>query len=109
MSVSATIMEPAEAEDLLFDHFVCGCGDPVAGLQWLMDLLKMHPLYEHQQEMAASLPDIGQRMLAIGQLDHAGLTEHGGTIEGAWLTDKGKALLARLEEEAPNDFRGVLG
>lgn len=102
-------MDPKEASNLLFDHFICGCGDPVSGLEWLLDLLNFHPLYENQKALQDLLPDIGQRQLALGQLDCADLTEHGGTIEGAWLTEKGTALRDCLRAEAPNEFRGILG
>lgn len=109
MSEPVRVIEQDEQLELLMDHFVCGCGDPIAGLEWLLDLLHLHPLYEHQAELQAALPHVGQRMLALGQLDCADLTEHGSTIEGAWLTEKGEALRVRLEEEAPNGFRGLLG
>ncbi len=29
-------------------------------------------------------------------LDHAALTEHGGSVGGAWLTERGKRVLAAL-------------
>lgn len=102
------VMTRRELDDLLFDGFVCGCGRPTAGIQRLLDLLRIHPLYEHQDELERLLPDDGIRMLVLGQLDHAELTEHGGTIEGAWLTEKGEAVKAALEVEESDSFEAML-
>lgn len=97
-----------ELDNLLFDGFICGCGQPTAGIQRLLDLLRLHPLYEHQAELQQLLPDDGIRMLVLGQLDCADLTEHGATIEGAWLTEKGEAVKAALEAEEADSFEGLM-
>lgn len=103
-----TVMTRDDLNNLLFDDFLCGCAHPTAGIQRLLDLLNIHPLYEHQAELRQLLPDDGIRMLVLGQLDCAELTEHGGTIEGAWLTEKGEAAKAALEAEASDGFDALM-
>lgn len=44
--------------------------------------------------------DDGAWMLLRYMADGLGWTEHGTTVGGAWLTDKGAAVLARMDELA---------
>lgn len=92
---------------LFQDGPFCGCGSPEDACQALLDLLRIHPLYEHQEELAALAADSGQTMILLYLLDSMGLTEHGGTVEGGWLTAKGQAVLAALKAEADDCFEAL--
>jgi hypothetical protein len=90
-----------------FGDWFCGCGSPEDAAGALLKLLRLHPGYEHQRELDEWLPDAGVRYLLLYQLDRAELTEHGGSVGGAWLTDRGKALRAGLEQEGTDDFEAL--
>lgn len=47
-------------------------------------------------------------MLVLGHLDCQELTEHGGTIEGAWLTEKGEEIKQALEREESDGFAALM-
>lgn len=94
----------------------CGCGDPLAALRYIRDVLRLvamkgpdsmgpdglrewtewyNTVYLTESE-ALFHGDDGARFVAFYLLDDKGLTEHGGSVPG-WLTDKGKGILADLE------------
>lgn len=91
-----------ELRELLIGNVTCGCGDPYAVAQLVLDVLALHPLYEGGA--LAEQPSDGLWYFVLGVLDSLGLTEHGGSIGGGWLTDKGKATLAALERERNDGF-----
>lgn len=73
--------------DEIFDF--CVCGRPFIFVEQLYEYLTIVDKGE--------LPD--DKYTAYMYLcDKAELTEHGGSVIGAWLTDKGKTLLKQLEE-----------
>jgi hypothetical protein len=37
--------------------------------------------------------------LILHMLDHAGLTEHGSSVRGSWITNKGRLVADRLRQE----------
>lgn len=84
---------------LYLDTWFCGCGNPEEAAGTLLRLLRLHPLYEHHAELEVWIPDMGVRMLLLYSLDRDGLTEHGGNVGGAWLTDKGQGVLDALAHE----------
>lgn len=86
------------------DGLYCGCGNPEEALKAIHRLLKLHPLYENRAEFEEWIPDTGLEMLLLHLLDAHGLNEHGGWIGGAWLTDKGKALLAALDRYSMDEI-----
>lgn len=86
----------------------CGCGDPEAACATLLRILRLHPAYEHRDELAALIPDEGARLLLLYRLDRDGLTEHGGSIGGAWLTDKGTAVRDALAREESDGFEALM-
>lgn len=96
-------MTRAELRVFLVKHF-CYCGSPDLAAGALLRLLRLHPLYSHQSEFEEWIPDQGVETLLLYQLDHMGLTEHGGTVKGAWLTDLGEAVRDALVTEAANEF-----
>lgn len=92
---------------VFLDEWFCGCGSPSDATLALLRLLELHPLYEHQDELKRMLPDGGLRYLTLYTLDYFDLSEHGGTVGGSWLTDKGKAVLAALQREAGDEFQAL--
>lgn len=75
----------------------CGCGSPEEAFWLVRDLLRLCPFYENRQAVQARLPDLGVEMLVLYTIDHAGLIEHGGSVGGSWITEKGQRLLDLLE------------
>ena len=94
---------------VFLNGWFCGCGNPELACARLRDILKLHPLYDNREALKALIPDTGMEMLVLYFLDHLDLTEHGGGIGGAWLTDKGKAVLEALEREAGDGFETLTG
>lgn len=85
----------------------CGCGNPELACAALLRLLKLHPLYDNRAEFEEWIADDGVGYLLFYQLDHMELTEHGGSVGGAWLTPKGGAALKALERESADDFEAL--
>lgn len=90
------------------DEWFCGCGCPEDAAGALLRLLRLHPLYEHYDELRAWVPDLGVQYLLLYQLDRLELTEHGGSVGGAWLTDKGTEVRDALAREQADTFEALL-
>jgi len=87
----------------------CGCGNPDTQMQFLRDVLRAinrrsegNTWKEDTKKIEALLPG------ALGQfylywLDSMGITEHGGSIGGDWLTEKGKELLLLMDTAPYNN------
>ena len=76
----------------------CGCGVPAAAADWLRQALEAHPAWEKQgAQRAVWGNDQGQAYVLRYLLDHAGLKTHGGSVHGAWLTERGERVLAALQ------------
>lgn len=86
-------------------RWFCGCGSPDIAAGRLRDLLALHPLYDHRAELTALIPDEGTQYLLLYMLKHLGLTEHGVSITGAWLTARGQAVYTALINEASDGFQ----
>lgn len=71
---------------VLLNGSFCGCGAPDAACATILRLLRLHPLHSHRPEFEAWISDDGIEMLLLGVLDRLGLTEHGGSIGGGWLS-----------------------
>lgn len=99
-------MTRQELRVFLQDWF-CGCGSPEDACAALLRLLDLHPLYQHREELEAWIPDNGIRMLVLYHLDRLDLTEHGGTVEGAWLTADGTRVRDALRAEAADGFEAL--
>ena len=89
-------------------EWFCGCGNPEDAAAALLRLLRLHPLYDHHEEVTTWLPDDGVRYLLLYKLDRDELTEHGGSVGGAWLTSKGEAVRDALSREEGDDFDALL-
>lgn len=84
-------------------NWFCGCGNPEDAAATLLKVLRMHPLYEHRSEFGEMVPGTGLQYLLLYLLGEKGWFEHGGTIGGQWLTDRGEAVKAALEAEQEAD------
>jgi hypothetical protein len=82
---------------------LCGCGSPEAAACLVRDILRLCPLYDNRKGIEELLPNDGVQYLILGWLTDTDLLEHGGGIGGSWLTDKGKTVLASLEEISKAD------
>ena len=83
---------------VFLQKYFCGCGQPESAVERLRDLLRWH----HRENggykgREAAVNDAGFEMLLLYFLDHMGLTEHGGSVGGAWLTAEGEGVLGALE------------
>lgn len=104
----------------------CGCGDPEGALSFLRDVLSIFELRilegkSHWEEGTAQLwqklalghPEYGLLGLSyLYYLDSVGLLEHGTSIYGSWLSERGEEILQALREvdietmmERPYDYQ----
>jgi len=93
----------------------CGCGNPDEGYDALLETLRAYDEGGDRKAWAYARggnwegPGSGYDMLILYFLNAHGLMEHGGSVGGSWLTDKGKKVRAFLEEwgtdpdDWPND------
>ena len=90
-------------------HFFnfCGCGNPNSSLEFIRDILiiiKEHGAYS--DELSKKLSDEGLLYFVLYYLDSKGLTEHGGSVGGSWITEKGEEIIQDinwcLENEKDN-------
>lgn len=88
---------------------LCGCGYPQAAYDLVRDLLGLIPFYEDEHWKAAesltgNIP--GAHHIVLSSMERAGLIEHGSSMTGAWLTEKGKWCLAAMREAECDDLDG---
>lgn len=83
----------------------CGCGWPDEGLAVVHELLTVFgggfegdAWEKRQATIRRLLPTDAVRHLVLSMLDHAGLTEHGSSVLGSWLTPRGKWWLWAVEQ-----------
>jgi hypothetical protein len=103
---STPAMTRRELRVFLQDWF-CGCGSPDAAADTLRILLALHPLHSNREAFEALVPNNGIQYLLLYTLDQFDLTEHGGNVGGGWLTDKGHAVLAALDNEKADDYEAL--
>lgn len=75
----------------------CGCGDPDETWNLIHEILSLAPFFEdgrHQQ-----VHDLLGRShgFVLNVLTDAELLEHGGSVGGSWITDKGRWLLEVID------------
>ena len=79
------------------DLGMCGCGQYDERLDILKESLNAFPLYKDENVPAYLKTPLGEWFLCI--LDSAELIEHGSSIGGSWLLDKGERLKNALNDE----------
>lgn len=86
--------------DLLYIQLgLCGCGNPEESFDLVRKLLALAPYHqgpEVREEVAVLCGNPAAKHIILSTLDHADLIEHGGGIDGSWLTDKGEWYLKAL-------------
>jgi hypothetical protein len=88
---------------ILYKIPFCGCGDPRAAIQAIKGILELFNRDERGwdwKEIEAwmkTMPD-GIGYIVLYMLTEAQLMEHGGGVDGSWLTDEGKLVLKFLRE-----------
>lgn len=94
---------------LVTTQFFCGCGSPESALEALHKILRCLPLYErdNQEAFEKLVPDDGVQYFILYVLDEMKLTEHGGSVGGCWLDDRGKDLLGALDRNE-NNFEDIM-
>lgn len=78
------------------DLGMCGCGMYDERIVILKEVMNAFPLYEEDKVPTYLRTALGEWFLCA--LDKAKLIEHGSTIGGSWLTEKGKRLLTGLND-----------
>ena len=87
----------------------CGCGLPVSAMRYIRDALahieRLRDAWDGKITLAEWDDEGGKLFAAEGAecftlyvMDKLGLTEHGSSVHGCWLTDFGKDLLEDLNE-----------
>ena len=77
--------------EIIHELGICGCGRPEEAYAAVHEMLirsKTGKLIE---------PDEPHVLYMAYNLDHLGFLEHGSSIYGAWITDKGEELLTALD------------
>lgn len=78
---------------LMYDHLgMCGCGYRDAAFDMVRDILNLAPLHkdERWRQVEKMIGNPGAHHIVLSAMQSAGLIEHGGSIDGSWLTDKGR-------------------
>ena len=97
-----------DAKSFLQCHILgfCGCGAPEDSLRYIRDCLRHIANLKQVHEKQATYEawgNEGKELMGRAEyftryvLDQKGLTEHGTSIKGAWLTDKGREILADID------------
>lgn len=88
------------------DLGLCGCGTPEAAFSLVRDILNLAPFYEDQRwrQVEELVGNDGAHHIVLSMLTRAGLIEHGSSISGSWLTDKGRYYQTALAGIADWDF-----
>ncbi len=91
-----------EADDLMF----CGCGDPEAAWDLVISILKSAPLYQDNglNKVIELCGSEAAAYIVLYLMTHANLLEHGGSVGGSWITDKGSMV---LDMASRHDFDSI--
>ena len=78
----------------------CGCGNPEDAVVFFFDLLDSYAnqaSWEEKEKLVLNNP-VGATNVCMYLADKLGLTEHGGSIYGAWLTPAGEKVHEYLKK-----------
>jgi hypothetical protein len=113
---------------VFLNEWFCGCGSPESVARFVRDVLavydcrhghglslfnpddrpKLKQLWaDTDAAVNALMPSDGVQYFVLYVLTHWDLLEHGGTVGGSWLTEKGKAVLAALNLEQGDGFEAL--
>jgi hypothetical protein len=101
-------VSPSRYESLVERRWIdemkfCGCGNPEDAQDYLRRILAAHKAksddYKAVERVILAEPEKAA-LIIYYLLDAMGLTEHGGSVYGSWLSDKGQRLLEELEADA---------
>lgn len=93
-----------EAFDLYNALGICGCGLPDEAYKKVYEMLVRA---RDRKKLITAQGDsslIGYQYFMAYTLNDRGFLEHGFCIDGAWLTDKGLALIEFIELIRPHDY-----
>lgn len=91
--------EAGWAYGVIYDDLnACGCGSFDDRMNFLRESLRDFPLYQSPEKWGKYIEPPYEWFLCL--LDGAELIEHGGSLRGSWLAEKGRRLKAVLENEA---------
>jgi len=101
---------PSPMSDMIHSLGCCGCGNPEETYEAIHEML----LYYSDINTHSNYPRIYKGLVTdevnpyiqfmAYVLDGKGFLEHGSSIIGAWLTDKGKQLLSYMTEFAKYEY-----
>lgn len=106
----AQLRASSKPRDVLYafwhDADLCGCGRPEQALTQLREALEAQASGEGDDWNPLDMAwiDAGSNYLLALALETWGLTEHGHSIYGAWLTDLGRRVLKALQALSPVEF-----
>lgn len=102
----------ADLETIYFGEIgMCGCGNPKDVKKFIYELLKNHKEYEDDYD---AMTENRKRIIketdtnvifefVFHVLDHNDLLNHGGSIYGSWLTEKGEKFFDSLSKNLSDD------
>lgn len=93
-----------EAFDLRDTLGICGCDLPEEAYEKAYEMLVRARDRKMLITAQGDSPLIGYQYFMAYTLDRHGFLEHGFCIDGAWLTEKGRALMEFIELIRPHDY-----
>lgn len=75
----------------------CTCGDEYAGTKYLYDILVIMKGEDRWDNLKSFFKSHEERTFALWMIDGLGLSEHGSSIYGSFLSSKGVEFLRDLE------------
>lgn len=100
--MSVQFFAPNEKVKLIDELSICGCGNPkmVYGLIHVV----MKEILKSSSVKVDDYVGYYDYMYMIYQLNEQGFLEHGSSIYGSWVTEKGEKLIEALDEMAKYDY-----
>lgn len=97
--MSVQFFAPNEKVKLVDELNICGCGNPK------MVYRLIHVVMKDILKSSVKVDDyVGYYDYMIYQLNEQGFLEHGSSIYGSWVTEKGEKLIEALDEMAKYDY-----
>lgn len=93
-----------EAFELYNALGICGCGLPGEAYEKVYEMLSRARCRKKLITARGRSPLVGFQYFMAYTLDDRGFLEHGFCIDGAWLTEKGLALIELIELIRPHDY-----